>query len=249
MSDLIKLEEIKVSFSGTPVLTGVSTKIKSGEIVGIIGPNGSGKTTLFNIISGFITPDSGHIYFEDKLIDNLSPHLRAKLGIGRVFQNFGIFKEMTLMENMLTAIESKQSLFETLLPWTKKSKENVELAISYLKKVKLDSKAYNLSSSLSGGQLRLLEIMRLIAFGAKLLLLDEPTAGVSPKMKGEIAELISSLKDSNHTVLIIEHDLSFIESISERIIVMNEGICALEGKPSDIRNNSQVQEIYFGKGI
>ncbi len=239
---ILKVDDLRVSFQGNVILNGLSFSIEKGQTVGIIGPNGSGKTTLFNSISGFVSVSGGNIIYNDTEIQNLMPNQRASLGIGRVFQNFGIFREMSLVENMLLALEcSKNSEMQSANLSQLKSR-----ALDFLKEVKLESKADARAGSLSGGQMRLLEIIRTLAFGADLFLLDEPTAGVSPKMKDDVAGLIKKLQGIGKTVLIIEHDINFIQKFCNRIIVLNEGRVVLDDTPELVRKNEQLKEIYFG---
>lgn len=225
-------------------MNGVGFSIGAGERVGIIGPNGSGKTTLFNCISGFNTPSSGSIRFKSQELTRLQPYERSIMGLGRVFQNPGIFKEMTVVENIITALESKQK--GIAFPWSRVTKLNRIRSLDYLAMVKLENKANEKAGSLSGGQMRLLEIIRAVASDAELYLLDEPTAGVSPKMKEEVEQLLRKLQDMNRTILIIEHDLNFIQRLCERIIVLDQGMVALDGVPEAVRKNRVLQEIYFG---
>lgn len=243
---MLECKNIELSLSGSNILKGVHFAISKNEVVGLIGPNGSGKTTLFNVISGFLRQQQGEIHLAGERIENLRPYQRAQRGLGRVFQNFGIFKEMSLMENLLAAIESKQSLRSTFLPWSKQCKKNREHALTLLERIGLADHANAKAASLSGGQMRLLEIIRLVAFDAHFLLLDEPTAGVSPKMKQEVSSLIESIADKNRTVFIIEHDMNFIKSICKRILVMDSGIITMDGSPQEVRDSPQLQEIYFG---
>jgi branched-chain amino acid transport system ATP-binding protein len=239
---ILKVDDLRVSFQGNVILNGLSFAIEKGQTVGIIGPNGSGKTTLFNCISGFVSVSGGRISYKDNEIQNLMPNERASLGIGRVFQNFGIFREMSLVENILLALEGTN----------RKEKADGGLdelrarSIEFLKEVKLEQKADSKAGSLSGGQMRLLEIIRTLAFGADLFLLDEPTAGVSPKMKDDVAGLIKKLQGIGKTVLIIEHDINFIQKFCNRIIVLNEGRVVLDDTPELVRKNEQLKEIYFG---
>lgn len=243
---MLKISDLHYSVGDTSILNGVSFSVKAGETLGIIGPNGSGKTTLFNCLSGFNKPSQGQILLNNTDITALAAHERAELGIGRVFQNFGIFKEMTLQDNIVTALESKQGAFETFFPWSAMSRSNIERASEYLKEVGLAGRALEKASSLSGGQMRLLEIIRTLAFGANLFLLDEPTAGVSPKMKAEVELLIRKLKELGRTVLIIEHDINFIQRFVDRIIVLDEGRVVLDDAPKRIREHPLLAEIYFG---
>lgn len=243
---MIKVSELTFHIGRTQILNGVNFEINSGETVGIIGPNGSGKTTLFNCISGFNIPSGGSVVYNNTDITKLRPYRRADLGLGRVFQNFAIFKEMTLLENIVTAIESRSSAWKTFFPWSKQNKLNRAEAMTYLEKVQLAHKAHDKAGSLSGGQMRLLEIIRTLAFGADLFLLDEPTAGVSPKMKEDVANLIRLLIDQGKTIVVIEHDINFIHKFCKRIIVLDVGQVVLDDTPENVRNSPMLQEVYFG---
>ena len=241
---MLEICDLSFRINDTKILNGVTFSVRPGEKVGIIGPNGSGKTTLFNCISGFNIPTKGKIIFRNREITHLPAHKRARLGLGRVFQNFGIFREMTVLENVLTALEGKGSV--SLFPWGNGCRTYLQQANDYLDLVGLADRANEKAGSLSGGQLRLLEISRAIAFGAELFLLDEPTAGVSPKMKNEINLVLDKLLSLDRTLLIIEHDMNFIQRLCDRIIVLDVGKNVLDGTPEEIRSNRQLQEIYFG---
>jgi branched-chain amino acid transport system ATP-binding protein len=243
---MLEVKDLKFSVSGHSILNGVNFAIQPGETVGIIGPNGCGKTTLFNCLSGFNRPSSGRISFKDKDFTHLSPHKRALEGFGRVFQNFGIFREMTVIENVITALESRQTGLSFMPSFINGSKRRSE-AMEFLAQVRIEGKANDKASSLSGGQMRLLEIVRTLAFGAELFLLDEPTAGVSPRMKDDIANLISRLQSMKKTVMVIEHDINFIQKFCDRVIVMDSGLVVLDDTPDAVRHNVMLQEIYFGK--
>jgi len=243
---MLTVKDLKVKIGNTEVLRGVNFMIEPGESVGIIGPNGSGKTTLFNCLSGFLRASSGSIEYLSQDISTLAPYQRARLGLGRVFQNFGIFREMTVLENMLIALEADLPWWKGLLPTGSKRGPLYDQACKMLASVGLDGKLDSSASELSGGQARLLEIIRLIAFKSELFLLDEPTAGVSPIMKGEIANLIRDLSRQDKTVLVIEHDLNFIQSFCEKIIVLDMGRVVLEGSAAEVRANPMLQRIYFG---
>jgi branched-chain amino acid transport system ATP-binding protein len=244
---MLTLQDLNVSFHGTRVLQGVTFSVTQGETVGIIGPNGCGKTTLFNCISGFADASSGTLTFQGKDISRLPPHQRAQNGLGRVFQNFGIFREMTLLENLLIAIEARRGVAIPLFPWSKRARKNEAIALSYLNEVGLAEKARSKASSLSGGQMRLLEITRTLAVGADLFLLDEPTAGVSPKMKEDVVAIIKRLQTLGKTILIIEHDITFIQKFCSRVIVLNEGRVVLDDVPERVRADERLKDIYFGR--
>ncbi|MEY4667591.1 MAG: hypothetical protein RL518_290 [Pseudomonadota bacterium] len=244
---MLDIADIFVSFRETKVLNGISCSIGSGETVGVIGPNGSGKTTFFNCISGFAPCESGTIKLRGERIDHLAPYQRAQRGLGRVFQNFGIFREMTLLENIQLALESRAGTTVGFLPWSKRTRAIKEEALTFLNQVGLERKAHDKAGSLSGGQMRLLEIIRTLAIGADLFLLDEPTAGVSPRMKEDIARSIKNLQALGKTVLIIEHDITFIQKFCDRIVVLEEGRVVLDDSPERVRNDERLQEIYFGR--
>ncbi len=245
---MLQVSDLTFKIGSTQILNGVDFTIEAGETVGIIGPNGSGKTTLFNCLSGFHIPSGGAIVYQDKSITKMKPYRRAELGIGRVFQNFAVFKEMTVSENIVTALESRMSPWKTFFPWSKQNKINKQKALEYLKEVGLEEKAEDKAGSLSGGQMRLLEIIRTLAFGAELFLLDEPTAGVSPKMKEDVANLIKLLMKEGKTIIVIEHDINFIHKFCKRIIVLDVGRVVLDDTPENIRTSPVLQEVYFGNG-
>ncbi len=241
---MLKVTNLYFQVGETQILNGVDFTVSDGERLGLIGPNGSGKTTLFNCLSGFNFPSAGEITFKDKDITKLAPHRRAELGLGRVFQNFGVFRQMSVLENIITALETKQPV--SFLPWDKFREENRATGMEFLKRVGLEKHSEAKAGSLSGGQMRLLEITRSLAFGADLFLLDEPTAGVSPKMKDEVEQVLRTLHDMKKTVLIIEHDINFIQKLCERIIVMDVGKVVLDDTPEKVRKNKMLHEIYFG---
>ena len=243
---LLEVKDLQCEIANHSILKGVSINIKEGEMVGLIGPNGSGKTTLFNCLCGFAVTKAGSISLNGKEITNTPAFERSLAGLGRVFQNSGIFREMSVLENMIIAIESRQGVLETLWPWNRRNRENRAKAMEHLNMVGLADKALQKAGSLSGGQLRILEIIRTLAFGADLLLLDEPTAGVSPKMKDELIKLIKSLRVLGKTVVVIEHDINFIEQLCDRIAVMDLGEVVMDNTPDKVRGDPRLQEIYFG---
>jgi branched-chain amino acid transport system ATP-binding protein len=241
---MLTVSNLRFRIGDMRILNGINFSVQAGDKLGIIGPNGSGKTTLFNCISGFNMPTTGKIYFRGHDITRISPSKRASYGIGRVFQNFGIFREMTVMENIQIALEATGQA--VLFPWSKTNKNNKEKVLEFLCSVGLEERAKEKAGSLSGGQMRLLEITRAIAFGAELFLLDEPTAGVSPKMKKQIEHSLQKLQELEKTVLIIEHDINFIQQLCDRIIVLDMGRVMLDGAADEVRCDPRLQEIYFG---
>lgn len=243
---MLNISKISLSFGETVVLNGLTLEISNGETVGLIGPNGSGKTSMFNIICGFLNCQQGELSFKGVKLNPLAPYERARLGIGRVFQNFGIFKDMTVEDNVLLALESRKSFFRSILPFGKNTAVLRNQAREFLNEVGLGEKFASKAGVLSGGQLRLLEIARILAFGAELFLLDEPTAGVSPKMKGDVATMIKKLRELGKSIMVIEHDLNFIGELCDRILVLDSGKIAIDGEVEAVRSNPLLQEIYFG---
>ena len=237
---ILSIRDLQFAVQGQMILKNITLDVSEGEIVGIIGPNGSGKTTLFNVLSGFHKPGRGTLHFRGIDITSLSAPERSRIGIGRVFQNFGIFREMTLRENVLVALESLSGA-------ERKALEPLNDAVNAtLAMVGLLGKADQKAHSLSGGQMRLLEIARTLASKKQLFLLDEPTAGVSPKMTQEVALLIRRLKQEGKTVVIVEHDLPFIRTICDRVVVLDVGEIVLQGSPEQVHANPKLRELYFG---
>ncbi|PIQ76095.1 ABC transporter ATP-binding protein [Candidatus Peregrinibacteria bacterium CG10_big_fil_rev_8_21_14_0_10_49_24] len=237
---ILSLANIGLTIQGHHILNGVSFDVEEGEVVGLIGPNGSGKTTLFNVLSGFLKPTEGSVTFREDDITHLIPSKRAQLGVGRVFQHFGIFREMTLEDNVRVALEAMpKELRNDMGTMEETVRATLEMAT-------LLSHAKQKAGSLSGGQMRLLEIARTLKSGKELFLLDEPTAGVSPKMTHQVADIIGALKKEKKTVLIIEHDLPFIAQICDRVVVLDVGQVVLSGKPDEVKKSKELQEVYFG---
>jgi branched-chain amino acid transport system ATP-binding protein len=244
----LSVRDIHYSNEGVNILNGISFEAKKGDIRGIIGPNGSGKTTFFNCLSGFFTINKGSVEFNGENITKIPAHDRARRGIGRVFQNFGIFREMTLLENIILAIEEREKVsFLGSLPFSGTFKRVRNEAHDYLKEVGLENKAGRKASTLSGGEMRLLEIIRTLAFGADLFLLDEPTAGVSPKMTDRVIKLLQDIHKQGKTIIVIEHDMNFISDLCDEIDVFDIGKVVFAGTPTQVRESRKVKEIYFGQ--
>lgn len=245
---MLTVENIFVKFDKSAILHDISFSLKPGEIVGLIGPNGSGKTTLLNALSGFTDVDAGTITYKDDDITALQPSERSKRGIGRSFQAAGVFKEMTLEENLVIALEHARKF-----PWwwkfSHEFREKADMIVDEtLKKVDLHAHKHSLAGVLSGGQLRLLELMRLHLGCADLLLIDEPTAGVSPVMKKVLAKTLHELaQENNRTLVIVEHDLKFLFELVDRVIVLVDGKIYMEGKPEEVAKDEKLKEVYFGK--
>jgi len=244
---MLTVEKLFVKFGKSVILDDVSLEIKKGEMVGIIGPNGCGKTTFLNAVSGFVPTTSGSILYNDEDVTKWPAFKRAKSGIGRSFQSAGVFREMTLEENLTIAVEHTHHY-----PWWWKFSPQYksvadELIDEALESVGLHAHKHSLAGVLSGGQLRLLELARLKLSGGDLMLIDEPTAGVSPAMRKILGETIQKLaKEGDRSIVIVEHDMKFLFNLVDRVIVFVEGKKYLEGKPEDVQKDKRLQEVYFG---
>lgn len=249
---MIRTENLTKSFGGLTAVNNVSIEFPEGKITSIIGPNGAGKTTLFNLVTGFIKPDSGKIFFGEKRIDNLKNYQISRIGIGRLYQDARVFKKLSLIDNVILGNwnifgeKPHQPFF-----YFRKTKEenliNIKKAIDILRFVNLDDKKNKMAEDISFGEQKLLSFARLLFGGYKVLLLDEPTAGVNPQIINRMIELIRKLViEEKKTIVIIEHNMNFVHEISEWIYFMNEGEIIAFGRPDDVLGNKEVRKIYIG---
>lgn len=247
---MLKIINLHKDFMGIKALNGADFTIDKNSITALIGPNGSGKTTTLNLITGYIKPDSGRVLFENRNITGLSPDNVSNSGISRTFQLIRLFPKMTVMENMLLAMKDPGETVLNSLIRTRKSrlreKENENKAYELLKFVNLHVKVNELAQNLSYGQQKLLEIARALASNPKLLLLDEPAAGVNPVMLKKISGLMLDLKKRGITILFIEHDMEFVMNLADKIVVLDYGEEIAVGKPAEIRKNKMVIDAYLG---
>lgn len=245
-------ENVVVRFGGLTAVNNVSLHIKPLEIHAIIGPNGAGKSTFFNAISGVHPPTSGKIIFGGKEITGLSPDLVARKGIGRTFQNIKLFSSLSVLENVLAGchMRVKSNLFQDMLhtKWQAKEDKTIrEYALSLLERVGLADKKDFSAKNLPYGEQRKLEIVRAMAFEPKLLLLDEPAAGMNPAETEELKQFIRKICDEGLTILLIEHDVKMVMSLADTITVLDHGNKIAEGDANSVRNNNAVIEAYLGK--
>ncbi len=247
---MLQVKNLRKYFGGVKAVDDCSFEIKEGKITALIGPNGSGKTTVFNLVSGILNADNGKIIFDAYDITNKSPEYIANiggLGISRMFQQARLFNNLTVKENLLLAFDNEDTKFWKNLLGLNKSIEKKEESIKeILKLMRLWENVNYLCKSLSYGQKRLLELARTILKPHKLLMLDEPVAGVTPILRNEIARILLNLREKGDTILLIEHDINFIFEISDRIIVMDEGTIIAQGRPQDIKDNKKVLDAYLG---
>ena len=255
MPPLLQLKEVQKSFGGLRVIDGLNLHVDEGEIVSLIGPNGAGKTTVFNLVTGIYAPDDGEIAFAGRSIAGLPPHRITRLGIARTFQTLRLFLNMTVKENVMAAAygHTKATVVESMLRLPRARREEREIARMAEEKLgffgqrlvgyRWDQPAY----SLSYANRRRLEIARVMGASPRLLLLDEPAAGMNPAETHEMTELIGRLRtDGGYTILVIEHDMHVVEGISDRVVALDHGVKIAEGSFEQVATNELVVEAYLG---
>ena len=248
---LLNAIDLSKSFGGIKAVNKASIAVNRGSITGLIGPNGAGKTTVFNLLSNFIKPDQGKIIFDNQPIHHLPPHKIATKGFIRTFQVARVLSRLSVLENMLLATphQTGENFFKVWFQQKKLRAEeriNKAKAMEILESVGLAEKAYDYAGALSGGQRKLLEMARTLMTNPKLILLDEPAAGVNPTLINQICEHIVNWNQQGISFLIIEHNMDVIMTLCDRVWVLAEGTNLAEGTPEEIQNNHEVLEAYLG---
>jgi len=249
---MLKLSHVSRHFGGLQVLQDVNFEVPQGGIFGLIGPNGAGKTTVVNLITGLLPPTAGQIEFEGQSLVGTPPYRITQRGIARTFQNIRIFKDMSLLENVVVGMHSR--LGYGPLDWLRRSPRfradearSRERARELLSWMKLEHKADEVADGLSYGEQRKLELARALATEPRLLLLDEPVAGMNSVEKTELMVEIEAIRQRGYTIFMIEHDMRFVMGLCEQIAVLNFGRIIAQGRPEQIRNDPQVIEAYLGR--
>ena len=248
---ILGVEDVSKRFGGLLAVDQVSLQLEAGTVHTIIGPNGAGKTTLFNVIAGVFHPTSGKVRFDGSDVTGWRPHEAARRGVGRTFQNLRMFKKLSVLDNVLVAWtkDSRTSVLGSLLPLPGPKREQrsfAEEAVRILNIVGLGHLKDAVSTSLAHGQQRLLEIARVLALQPKVLLLDEPGAGLNHAEKVELASLVGKLRERGYSILLIEHNMLLVMAVSDWITVLDHGRLLASGTPADIARNPEVVRAYLG---
>ncbi len=248
----LEVKDLTIKFGGLIAVDHLSFNVNEGEVISIIGPNGAGKTTVFNMLTGLYTPSSGSMIFKGQNLIGMRPQDIVRLGIARTFQNIRIFNEMRVIENILigSQLDMEYNLFDTIFRTKRfrleESKKTAEV-MDFLYRMKFEDKAHAFAGSLSYADMRRLEILRAMATGAKILLLDEPAAGMNPLESEIFIEFVSEIaRDEGYTIILIEHDMNVVMNVADRIYVLNYGKLIAEGIPEEIRANPTVINAYLG---
>ena len=251
MTKLLEVNNLTMEFGGVVALKEVNLHVSAGEIAALIGPNGAGKTTVFNVVTGYYQPTKGDVLLNSKSVLGLKSNKIARLGLARTFQNIRLFGDMTALENVMTGSDSrnKVGLVGSIIG-TSRSRQEESLshsrAAELLNFMGISHRSGQLARNLPYGDQRRLEIARALALEPKVLLLDEPAAGFNPQEKVELGDLIKKIRDAGFAVLLIEHDMSLVMKISDRVSVLDFGQKIAEGTPSEIQNNQKVIDAYLG---
>ncbi len=236
---MLRVEGVAVRFGGVHALRGVDLAVERGSLVGLIGPNGAGKTTLFNVVTGMERPTAGRVQLDGRDVTRLSPHRRARLGLGRTFQRIEVFSSLTVRENVMAAAEARRS-------WAKDEHDPAGTAARVLERVGLSHVADERVEGLSTGLLRLVEVARGLASRPALLLLDEPGSGLDTNESEQLGDLLLELVEEGTGILLVEHDVDLVMRVCQRIYVLDFGEIIASGTPAEVRAHPAVQAAYLG---
>jgi branched-chain amino acid transport system ATP-binding protein len=254
MPPLLIIENVSKRFGGLDALKDVNFAVHQGQIKALIGPNGAGKTTLFNLVSGSYRPSAGRVVFSGVDVSGKAPHRICRLGLGRTFQHSLVFDDMTVLENVTVGrhCRSKAGVLSAALSLSRhrsEEREAFKVSRESLRRVALDHKAGELAGNLPMGERHLLEIARALATEPKLLLLDEPAAGLNEEETARLAETVRRIRSEGVTVLLVEHDMGFVMEISDEVVVLDYGRKIAEGSPLMIMDNDEVIKAYLGEEL
>jgi len=248
---IIEVKEIRKSFGGIQAVNSFSMSLTPGKIITLIGPNGCGKTTVFNLVSGFISPDEGTVYLRGKDVTRWQPHELAQLGLVRSWQDVRIFRNMSILDNVMAAVPNQigERLFAIFFqPWRvrREERKNTRIALAYLEFVGLAEKAYEPAGELSFAEQKQLSLARLIATGGSILLFDEPASGMDVLSTKNMQKMILRLAEFGKTICVVEHNLDLVKELSDESIFMNQGEVIRKDKPEVLMTDPQLAVVYFG---
>ncbi|MGF7161009.1 ABC-type branched-subunit amino acid transport system ATPase component [Rhodoligotrophos appendicifer] len=243
----LRMDQVRKVFGGLVAVKGVTAEVCPGEIVGLVGPNGAGKTTIFNLITGHLKPTSGRVFLDGRDISGSAPHRVARLGIGRTFQQTRIFHHLRVVENVVLArADVNDRLVAALTATSSRRKEQQRQALGFLAQFGLESRAEEFGGDLSYAEQKLVMLACLVAGGARILLLDEPTAGLDPSSQKVVIDAVAKLRAPDRTIVLIEHNLDVVRGCCDRVLFLAQGEVIATGTPAEVEADPKLRDLYFG---